>query len=252
MDLELAGRIAVVTGASAGIGRGIARVLADEGAALVIIARREELLQSLAEELSGRSPKVTSLRADLGQYGDVLRAAHAVQAERGRVDILVNNVGGSLPLPLGAPQNQWDEAIALQFTAARVLAEQFIPAMREAQWGRIINIGGTLEPPDQVNGSTVAKAAMVAWAKSLSRSVGRDGITVNTIVPGRIMSEQVQRRLHPTEEERVAFAAANIPVGYIGEPEDVGRVVAFLASPLARYITGEVIHVDGGMHRFGF
>lgn len=252
MDLELAGRIAVVTGASAGIGRGIARVLADEGAALVIIARREELLQSLAEELSGRSPKVTSLRADLGQYGEVLRAARAIQAEHGRVDILVNNVGGSLPLPLGAPQNQWDEAIALQFTAARVLAEQFIPAMREAHWGRIINIGGTLEPPDQVNGSTVAKAAMVAWAKSLSRSVGRDGITVNTIVPGRIMSEQVFRRLHPTEEERAAFAAANIPVGYIGEPEDVGRVVAFLASPLAHYITGEVIHVDGGMHRFGF
>ena len=118
-----------------------------------------------------------------------------------------------------------------------------------ARFGRIINITGANEPPG-VNIASVAKAALHNWAKGLSRELAQDGITINCLPPGRINSEQILERLHPTEENRRAFIDANIPVGYFGEPEDMAYLVAFLASPLARYITGEVIHVDGGMHRF--
>ena len=101
-----------------------------------------------------------------------------------------------------------------------------------------------------MNIASVAKAALHNWAKGLSRELAPDGITVNCLPPGRINSEQILERLHPTPENRRAFIDANIPVGYFGEPEDMAYLIAFLASPLARYITGEVIHVDGGMHRF--
>jgi len=121
--------------------------------------------------------------------------------------------------------------------------------MRTQRFGRIINITGANEPPN-VNIASVAKAALHNWAKGLSRELARDGITVNCLPPGRINSEQILERLHPTPENRRAFIDANIPIGYFGEPEDMAYLVAFLASPLARYITGEVIHVDGGMHRF--
>jgi 3-oxoacyl-[acyl-carrier protein] reductase len=131
----------------------------------------------------------------------------------------------------------------------RRLTNQFIPTMRGQRWGRIINITGANEPPG-INIASVAKAALHNWAKGLSRELAADGITVNCLPPGRINSEQILERLHPTEENRQAFIAANIPIGFFGEPEDMAHLIAFLASPLARYITGEVIHVDGGMHRF--
>ena len=123
--------------------------------------------------------------------------------------------------------------------------------MREQTFGRIINITGTSEP-GSVNIASSAKAAVHAWAKGLSRVLAADGITVNCLPPGRIKSEQILNKVHPDPIERQAFVEANIPVGYLGEPEDMACLIAFLASPLARYITGEVIHVDGGMRRFAF
>jgi 3-oxoacyl-[acyl-carrier protein] reductase len=127
----------------------------------------------------------------------------------------------------------------------------FIPGMRAQKYGRVINITGSSEPRG-VNVANSAKAAVHAWAKGLSRVVGGDGVTINSLPPGRINSEQILTKVHPDPKEREAFAKANIPAGYFGEPEDMGNLITFLASPLARYITGEVIHVDGGMKKFAF
>jgi 3-oxoacyl-[acyl-carrier protein] reductase len=250
MDLQLNGKTCLVTGASRGIGRGTAWVLAAEGARVAVVARRENLLRELAAQIeaAGAEPPVI-ITEDLTGQDAAERVRDRVLAEFGGLDVLVNNAGSSRPVAWDAPEEAWREGMTLNFDLARRLTVQFIPTMRERKWGRIINITGANEPPG-VNIASVAKAALHNWAKGLSRELAADGITVNCLPPGRINSEQILNRLHPTPENRKAFIDANIPIGYFGEPEDMAYLIAFLASPLARYITGEVIHVDGGMHRF--
>ena len=239
-----------MTGASRGIGRGTAKVLAAEGCRVAILARREALLEELASEIEGTgATRPLIVAADLTKSGAPERVCEAVLDAFGRLDILVNNAGGSRPVKWDASEEQWHEGMTLNFELVRRLTNQFIPTMRQQRWGRIINVTGANEPPG-VNIASVAKAALHNWAKGLSRELALDGITVNCLPPGRINSEQILNRLHPTPENRAEFIAANIPIGYFGEPEDMACLIAFLASPLARYITGEVIHVDGGMHRF--
>jgi 3-oxoacyl-[acyl-carrier protein] reductase len=250
MNLKLTDKTCLVTGASRGIGRGIAKVMAEEGCRVAVVARRAQLLDELAREIEGAggaSPLV--IAEDLASDGGVERVRERVLEAFGGLDVLVNNAGGSRPVPWNATEEQWDEGMLLNFGLVRRLTNEFIPAMRAQRWGRIVNITGANEPPG-VNIASVAKAGLHNWAKGLSRELAPDGITVNCVPPGRINSEQILNRLHPTAENRRAFIAANIPIGFFGEPEDLAYLVAFLASPLARYITGEVIHVDGGMHRF--
>jgi 3-oxoacyl-[acyl-carrier protein] reductase len=183
------------------------------------------------------------------QEGAAKKLAATATAELGHVDILVNNAGGSRPLSVDAPDSAWDEAIALNFTSYRTIAHALLPQMIERRWGRIINITGKSEP-EGLNAAFAAKAAVHAWAKGLSREIGKHGITVNCIPPGRIMSEQI-RRNYP-EDYRKHFAEEEIPVGFWGEPEDLAALAVFLASPVARYITGTVIPVDGGLRRYQF
>jgi 3-oxoacyl-[acyl-carrier protein] reductase len=250
MNLQLTGKRCLVTGASRGIGRGIARVLAAEGCRLALVARRANLLEEVAREITAAGGAQPLLIAeDLTADGAPERVCARVLAGLSGLDVLVNNAGASRPVKWDAAEEQWAQGMALNFEAVRKLTNQFIPTMRAQRWGRIVNITGANEPPG-VNIATVAKAAVHSWAKGLSRELAQDGITINCLPPGRINSEQILGRLHPTEENRKAFIDANIPIGYFGEPEDMAYLVAFLASPLARYITGEIIHVDGGMHRF--
>lgn len=249
MDLELKGRVAVVTGASAGIGRGIASVLAQEGAQTVIVSRRVDLLEALAGEIErDGGPRPLVVADDLQDREAPARIARRVFAAFDRVDILVNNAGGSRPLAVCALDEAWDEAFAVNFTAVRKMAQAFLPAMQKRRWGRIINITGSLEPRS-VNGANAAKAGVHIWAKGLSCDVAKEGITVNCLMPGRIHSEQIDQRMHPTAENQRAFAEANIPIGYFGDPADIAHAVAFLCSPKARYITGQRMYIDGGMHR---
>lgn len=249
MELDLKSKTAVVSGASTGIGRAIAKALALEGVRVLAVARRWDLLEELAREVHGAAGAVVPLAQDIMQEDAAKKLAAAAIAELGHVDILVNNAGGSRPLPLDAPDSDWDEALSLNFTRYRQVTHALLPQMIERRWGRIINITGKSEP-EGLNAAFAAKAAVHAWAKGLSREIGRHGITVNCIPPGRIMSEQI-RRNYP-EDYREHFAEEEIPVGYWGEPEDLAALAVFLASPLARYVTGTVIPVDGGLRRYQF
>jgi 3-oxoacyl-[acyl-carrier protein] reductase len=250
MDLELKGKTALVTGASIGIGRGIALGLAREGARVALAARRGNLLEEVAadiEKAGGARPIL--ITEDFTGEGAPDRIAKAALAGLGHVDILVNNAGGSRPFKLDATEDQWYEAMTLNFTRQRQLTQCLLDQMVTRKWGRIINITGKSEP-DGINGAFCAKAAVHAWAKGLSREVGRFGITINSLGPGRIMSEQIRRNYTP--EYRQWQADNEIPVGRYGEPEDVANLVCFLASPLAGYITGVVIPVDGGLRRYQY
>ena len=248
MDLELGGRVAIVTGASTGIGRGIAKALAAEGAQTVVIARRAHLLESLQHEIvdaGGKRP--LAITADLYDRAAPARIGDQVLSEFGHADILVNDAGGSRKTTLDSSDDVWDESFAINFTAVRKMAHTFLPKMQERKWGRIINITGSMEPR-MFNAANAAKAGVHAWAKGLSRFVGKDGVTVNSLQPGRIHSEQIDQRVHPTPEDQEAFAKEHIPMGYFGEPEDMAHLAAFLCSSKARYITGQRIYVDGGLH----
>jgi len=250
LDLQLIGRTALVTGASMGIGRAIAVGLAAEGVRLAIAARRKDLLEQVAagiEKSGGVRPAIVV--ADVMQPDSPQRIRDEASRALGKIEILINSAGGSRPLPVDAPDRNWDEALTLNFTRLRQLTHAILPGMIAQKWGRIINITGKSEP-ERINAAFAAKAAVHAWAKGLSREVGKHGITVNSIAPGRIITEQILR-LYP-EDERHKFAEREIPVGEYGQPEDLAVLAVFLASPLARYMTGTVIPVDGGLRRYQF
>jgi 3-oxoacyl-[acyl-carrier protein] reductase len=253
MDLGLQGRIALITGASGGIGRETAKLLAEEGVQVIAVARREAQLQELAQEIAAKGHKRPMvIAADLNDRSSYASIRDQVLAKVGHLDILVNNLGQARPFTPETPDSDWDEAFALNFTPPRKLAEAFLPVMRERRFGRIVNLTGTLEP-SHVSGSLTAKAAVQVWAKGLSRVVAKDGVTVNCVSPGILLTDQIRNhyipRVMPTQEDQDRFLKNDLPAGRFGEPSDAAQLIAFLCSQRAGYITGQRIYVDGGWNR---
>lgn len=251
MDLQLQGRCALVTGASQGIGRAIALGLAREGVKVAAVARRRHLLEELAVEIAGAGgvPPVL-IEADFYPENASEAVAERTLAALGRVDILINAAGGSRPIDFDATKAQWQEGMTLNFWRIRELTHAIVPSMKKNNFGRIVNLTGTSEPKI-LNAAFSAKAAVHVWAKGLSRQVAPHGITINSLQPGRIRSEQMDKR-YPTDDARREFSQAEIPAGRFGNADEIGNLAIFLSSPLAGYITGTVIPVDGGMSRFAF
>ena len=249
MNLNLTGKTALVTAASGGIGTGVAEALAEAGVRVAISGRTRASLEMVAETLASRAGgRPTIVVGDVcAKGGPAQIAAEAAAALGGRIDILVNNAGAARPIIGEADDAYWEESLNLNFMAARRLTDLVIPAMKAVRWGRIISISGALVAP-KLNAAAPAKAALASWSRTLASELGAYGITVNTIAPGRINTAQILK-LHPTEQSRADYIKQNIPAGYFGEPYDIGHLVAFLASPLARYINGAAIPVDGGAVR---
>lgn len=263
MQVNLEGRRALVTGGSAGIGQASARLLAMNGASVVTAARGGDRLVAQARDLAEASgQKVVGVAADVTRPDECERLVEQAVAELGGIDILVNCAGGTRPLAPEAPEDAWRESFELNFWPAMRLTHLLVPGMAERKFGRIVNITGSSEPKSMqydvtnnlssyMNAATPAKAAVHAWAKGLSRQYGPAGITVNSIPPGRIVTEQVLRN-HPDEAQREAHVRAHVPLQRWGHVDEFASLVLYLCSDEGGYITGEVIHVDGGMRNFAF
>lgn len=254
MDLQLSDKTALVTGASQGIGRAIAKSLAAEGVQVAVAARRGDLLNELSDEIeySGH-PRPFVITQDIMASDGPERLAENALKVLSSIDILINSAGGSRKVDLYADAEVWNEGMNMNFNTQRRLSHALLPQMIEHNWGRIITISGKNEPekhPGKINVAMSAKAAIHAWSKGLSNEVSRYGITVNCLGPGKIMSEQIRKNY--SEERRRQYAEDEIPIGYIGEPEDLAALATFLCSPLARYITGVLIPVDGSFRKYAF
>jgi 3-oxoacyl-[acyl-carrier protein] reductase len=253
MDLELDGRIALISGASGGIGSETARALAKEGAQTILVARRRAQLQALADEIAEeRAPRPMVVVEDLTKRDSYERIREKVTDAFGGVDLLINNLGQARPFDMKTPDSEWDAAFELNFTPTRKLTEIFIDGMQQRRFGRIINLTSKSEPT-HVSGSLTSKAAVVMWAKGLSRLVGKDGITVNCVTPGILMTDQIRDhflpKFMPTREDQQKFLDEEVPMRRFGDPADAAHLIVFLCSTKAGYITGQRIYVDGGKIR---
>jgi 3-oxoacyl-[acyl-carrier protein] reductase len=222
-----------------------------EGATVIGVARRKALVEELAKEIPESSAgKIIALEADFSVDGEAERVAKEAEQLLGHVDILINAAGGSRPVPFDASKDQWLEGMTLNFFRIRELTHALVPGMQRRNWGRIVTFTGTSEPR-MLNAAFTAKAAVHVWAKALSRELAPNGVTVNCLQPGRIRTEQIQKR-YPTLESELEYSRQEIPVGRFGTTEEIAAVALFLSSPLASYVTGTVIPVDGGSSRFAF
>lgn len=248
METGLSGKLALVTGGSQGIGKGIVLALAEAGCRIAIVGQERSALDDCLNHPAMRGTEAHACSADLATPAGVAKAIGWMRDEVGPAEIVVNNAGGSRPCDIFADQAVWEESFYLNFTQARLLTNALLPDMLAKGWGRVINItGGTMAKA--MNASSPAKAATQSWAKSLAFEVARRGVTVNCVSPGRIDSVQVRERLHPDEKLREEYISANIAAGRFGQPAELAGMVVFLASELAGYITGATIPVDGGQVR---
>ena len=244
MDLELAGRTAIVCGASAGIGLGIAESLAGEGANVVMFARRRELLEREAERLGG-----LAVVGDVTSAGDLEQLVRTSAETFGGIDIVVNNSSGP-PRAAAAELTAEDVTTAVQLLLVSIvrLTGLCLPYLEQSTCGRIVNVtsSSVREPIDNLALSNAIRPGVIGWAKSLARELGPKGITVNSIAPGRIDTDRV-REVYPDGPTEADLQA--IPLRRLGTTQEIGDVAAFLCSKRAAYISGAVIMVDGALTR---
>jgi 3-oxoacyl-[acyl-carrier protein] reductase len=259
MELGLKGKVALVAAASRGLGRASARALAREGARLVVCSRSRERIEEAAREIVAASGvEVVPVQADVRSYEDIRRFVATARDRFGRVDILVTNAGGPRPGRFADMSDEdWWEAWNLTFMSVVRLVREALPLMPEG--GSIINIVSTSvkQPIENLVLSNTVRPAVIGLAKSLSLELAPRGIRVNNVLPGAFLTDRM-RELMGGEAERegvsfeevVARRARTVPLGRVGQPEELGDLVAFLASERASYITGVSIQIDGGIVRF--
>jgi 3-oxoacyl-[acyl-carrier protein] reductase len=260
MDLELKGRIAIVGGASKGLGRACAQALAAEGAGVTLCSRSQSDLDKAAQEIRHTTgAEVLAFAGDLDRY-ETIRDLVAATVERfGRLDILVNNSGGPpLARAHNATEEQWATAIQRSLLFFARMSREALPHLKRSGRGRIINIlaATVYNPIANLALSGVTRLGVVAFAKSLADEVGRDGILVNNVCPGSILTERMlsnvtarAKELGISVDDALAQRAAETAVGRVGEPSELAHLVAFLASSRSSYITGTTMLVDGGLVR---
>jgi 3-oxoacyl-[acyl-carrier protein] reductase len=251
VKLGLENRVALVMGASRGIGRAIAAALAREGAELAIASRSPEKLEQAAAMIGSRATPFAADTTDLDRLGAL---PAEIEAKLGPIEILVLNTGGP---PFGGALDheldEWESAYRSLVLAPRVLAGAVVPGMRERGWGRIVNVGSssTREPIGGLNLSNSHRMAALGFLKTLSREVAADGITVNTVATGRFATERLADASGSLDAAEEA-AKREVPAGRLGQPEEYGDLVSFLCSDRAAYVTGAVIPIDGGLLRSAF
>jgi 3-oxoacyl-[acyl-carrier protein] reductase len=246
MELGLKGKVAIVGGSSQGIGYGIAHLLAAEGAAVALVARKEEPLKEAAERIAKETgAKTFAIPADIRKAEDCERIVADAARHFGRLDILVNNDGAPpLGLLMEFDDKAWDQAVQRNLMSVVRLSRAAVPHMKKAGGGRIVNITAlsVLQPMPTFGLSVATWAAVIGYAKTLSLEIAADKITVNTICPGRIATG----RLATVFGQEAEALAKQVPLGRIGQPEDIAGLVGLLASDKGGYVTGSTFHVDGG------
>jgi NAD(P)-dependent dehydrogenase (short-subunit alcohol dehydrogenase family) len=244
---NLSGKVALVTGGSKGLGKAMARALAEAGADVVICSRHEdELKAALDDILRGTGRKGRTVVADMSRREDVPRLARTALDLMGRVDILVNNAGTNRPQAVDEISDEvWDEVVQLNLTSVMALTRALAPQMKERRWGRIIHIASVMAflSKEKRNAYSATKAALLGFARASAIDLGPYGITVNCIAPGPFLTDLPASLL--SDAEKKAFAD-HTAVGRWGEPRELAGPVLLLASDAGSYITGQTIIVDGG------
>ena len=260
MDLELKDKVAIVGGASKGLGRACADVLAAEGAKLVICSRTKADVEQAAKEITARTrAEVLAYAGDLEREDTIKKLVAAAVERYGRLDILVNNSGGPpIAKSITATEEQWATAVQRSLLYFSRMCREGLPHLKKAKGGRIVNIlaSTVYQPIPNLALSGATRMGVVAFAKSLADEVGRDGILVNNVCPGSLLSERMlgnvtvrAKELGISVEEALGQRAEETALGRIGQPVELANLVAFLASAKASYITGTTIRVDGGLVR---
>lgn len=257
MDLQLQNKTALVFGAGGGLGGAIARSLAAEGVSVVVADINEDAARATAAAIAAEGGRASAVVWDIADLSLIEGKLEEIRAQFGPVDILVNNTGGPPPTPAaGQSSADWSKYFDMMVRSVIAVTDAVLPGMRERKWGRIITStsSGVVAPIANLGISNSLRLALVGWSKTLAREIGRDGITANIVLPGRIatgrivfLDEQKAKRENRPVGDVTAESTGSIPVGRYGDPKEYGDTVTFLASPRASYITGSVIRIDGGL-----
>lgn len=257
MDLELSGKTALVLGAGGGLGGAIADALAAEGVGVAAADINEEAAQATAARIAAAGGRAIALSWDLSDRRLLDARLETIERKLGPLDILVNNTGGPPPTPAsGQTPEDWLKHFEAMVLSVIAITDRVLPGMRLRRWGRIITStsSGIVTPIPNLGISNALRLSLVGWSKTLAREVGRDGVTCNIVVPGRIatpritfLDTQKAKREGRSVEEVSAESTSSIPLGRYGNPKEYGDVVAFLASARASYLTGSITRIDGGL-----